>query len=42
LKCSPALNSSITTAVGTGSYWIPFISLLARSEKDEMKDKNGN
>ncbi len=37
----PALNSSITTGVGTASYWIPFIGLLARNERSEMKDENG-
>lgn len=40
-SCGPALNSTLTTGVATGSYWTPFIGLLARSERNEMKDENG-
>jgi len=38
---SPALNSSITTGVAATSYWVPFIGLLARNERTEMKDGAG-
>nr|MBA4405039.1 hypothetical protein [Nanoarchaeum sp.] len=38
---SPAFNSSITTGVAATSYWGPFIGLLVRNEKSEMKDKTG-
>ena len=38
---SPAINSSITTGIAAGSYWTPFIGLLARNERDEMKDETG-
>ncbi|MDP1695200.1 MAG: hypothetical protein Q8L34_06710 [Candidatus Woesearchaeota archaeon] len=39
--CNPALNSSITTGVGAVSYWAPFIGMLARNERNEMKDESG-
>jgi len=38
---SQAINSSITTGVAAGSYWTPFIGLLTRNERDEMKDETG-
>lgn len=39
---NPAINSSVTTGVAAGSYWTPFIGLLARNERGEMKDETGN
>lgn len=41
VSCGPVVNSSITTAVGSGSYWFPFLGLLANSEKNEMKNEQG-
>jgi len=38
---SPSFNSSVTTGVAATSYWTYFIGLLARNERNEMRDEDG-
>lgn len=39
--CNVQTNSSLTTLVGTGTYWTPFIGMLALNERDSMKNEQG-
>lgn len=34
-------NSALSTVVAAGTYWAPFIGMLALSERGEMKDESG-